>query len=72
MMYDFTTSYTLASFRALPPKELKVLFEEACQVVLDVQGRKLIKKISKDISDMRRLLNGFDSTYNREHPCLVN
>lgn len=67
MLYDDSKKYTADDFLILSPKELQILFESAHQVVLEVQGCKLIRKVSKDISTMRRLLNGYDSIYNGEH-----
>ena len=64
MAYDSSKKYAVDDFRELSPTELHTLFEEAHIVVLEVRGRKLIKKVTKDISSMRRLLNGFDSIYN--------
>lgn len=67
MTYDSKIIYSSADFRELTPEELQILFEEVRKASLDVRGFKQIKKVVKDISDIRRLLNGFDSTYNKEH-----
>ena len=66
-MYDSAVRYTKADFRKLTPEELIVLLKEAKRAALDVRGSKRIKKVTTDISDIRLLLNGFDSTYNGEH-----
>jgi len=67
MAYDPIIKYTPAFFRGLAPRELQILFDEARAVSNAVSGSKLIKKVTKDISSMRLMLNGFDSIYNREH-----
>ena len=67
MIYNPLGNYTLTDLRWLTPEELRILFEDAKKVALEVEGCKLIGKVSKDISTMRRLLNGFDSVYNEAH-----
>ena len=67
MAYDSLECYAITDFKRLTPEELERLFRDAKEVVLEVRGRKTIQKVSKDIATMRRLLAGFDSTYNREH-----
>ena len=66
-MYDPDVKYTSTFLRELTPKELRILFEGAKKASLEVQGFKLIKKVTGDISSMRLLLNGFDSVYNEVH-----
>lgn len=67
MVYNSLGNYTFTDLKCLTPVELQLLFRDAKKVVLEVRGRKMIQKVSRDISTMRRLLNGFDSVYNREH-----
>lgn len=67
MIYDPMTKYTPAFFRGLAPRELQILFDEARAASNVVSGFKLIKKVTKDISSMRLILNGFDGIHNREH-----
>lgn len=66
-VYNPLGTYTFTDLKWLTPSELQLLFRDAKKVALEVRGRKMIQKVSKDISTMRRLLGGFDSTYNREH-----
>ena len=66
-MYDSAVRYTKDDFRKLTPAELIVMLKEAKRASLDVRGLKLIKKVTKDISDIRLLLNGFDSIHNEVH-----
>lgn len=65
--YNPLGTYTITDLRRLTPEELEVLFKDAKKVLHEVHGRKMIQKVSKDISTMRRLLNGFDSIYNGAH-----
>ena len=67
MIYDPWSIYTVAYLKTLPPLELQELFKEAGIVSYSLSNSKLIRKVTKDISSMRLLLNGFDSTYNGEH-----
>lgn len=67
MVYNPSGNYSIADFRKLSLEELQVLFEEAKKISLEVRGSKMIRKIMKDKANMRMLLNGFDSIYNREH-----
>lgn len=67
MIYDPASIYSGNEFRQLPPAELMELLREATIASHSVHGLRLIKKVTKDISNMRRLLNGFDSTYNGVH-----
>jgi len=67
MIYDPYTMYTGNEFKQLPPSELLELFKEAKAAAHQVQGSRLIKKVTRDITNIRLLLNGFDSAYNGEH-----
>ena len=67
MVYDPHSTYSGNEFKRLPPAELMELLKEAKIASHQVQGSRLIKKVTKDISNMRRLLNGFDSVYNGGH-----
>jgi len=67
MIYDPMTKYTPDFLRGLTPKELQILFDEARASSNVVSGFKLIKKVTKDISSMRLILNGFDGIYNEMH-----
>ena len=67
MIYDPWSIYTVAYLKTLPPLELRELFKEAKLASHSIATSKLIRKVIKDISRMRLLLNGFDSTYNGEH-----
>jgi len=67
MIYDPDKSYTQDDFREFSPVDLRVLFGEAKKTALMVGDTKLVKKIGKDISNMRLLFNGFDGIYNRKH-----
>ena len=58
--------YTNENFRMLNSHELSLLFLEAKTVSTMVYGIKLIKKVQKDILNMRVLLNGFDAVHNEE------
>jgi hypothetical protein len=65
-MYDPSVMYSSNDFRLLNSNELLTMFREAKIVVAEVQGIKLIKKVQKDIANMRVLLNGFDAVHNEE------
>lgn len=67
MAYSPLTKYSNDNLKSFPPEELQMLFEEAKRVSLEVRGVKMVRKILKDISNMRRLLNGFDNVYNERH-----
>lgn len=66
-MYDPEIKYTPTYLREFTPGKLYALFEEAKVVSHQVCGFELIKKVTKDVSNMRLLLNGFDSIYNKAH-----
>lgn len=67
MLYDPWTVYSAVYLKTLPPAELQELFRQAKVASHSISDSKLIRKVVKDISRMRLLLNGFDSTYNGEH-----
>jgi len=67
MVYNPLGDYTLVDLRCLTSEELEILLRDAKKVSLEVRGSKAIRKIMKDKANMRMLLNGFDSIWNREH-----
>ena len=67
MVYNPLGNYTFTDLRCLTPEELQILFRDAKKVALEVRGCKMIQKVSRDVSTMRRLLNGYDSVYNEAH-----
>jgi len=63
-MYDPHMSYSISYFRSLSSEELFKLFEAAKRASSTAADSKLIRKILKDISNMRGLLKGHDSIHN--------
>ncbi len=64
MTYDPHLIYSGNEFRQLPPEKLLELLKEAMLASSQVTGSRLVRKVIKDVSNMRRLLHGYDSVYN--------
>ena len=66
MLYDPLVRYSKNDFRILSHDNLLAMFKEAKAAALLVEGIKLIKKVLRDIEDMRVILSGYCAIHNNE------